>query len=77
MYASIFATNRRAWKKAKRTSVFLNGEDVTLRCQSADSRDGWALLLKHNEAGRPYFDRERNAVATEVRHGSVRIERRA
>ncbi len=31
--------------------VLLDGHDVTHRCVTADDRQGWALLIVHDEAG--------------------------
>ena len=72
MRASVLTSNRREFKRARRTRVLLNGEDVSMRCQAADSREGWAILFKMRD-GKPYA--ERGELARERVHGAVRVER--
>jgi hypothetical protein len=63
--------SRRQRKAARALRVFVAGRDVTHRCLAFDTRQGWARVycrpLRAVQSGR--------AVATEVLHGRVRVER--
>lgn len=57
-------------------SVWLDGEDVTSRCASADDREGWALLYRLDDRGRKCQDPARpGRVAIELVLGGVRYAR--
>lgn len=73
MRLSVLTSNRRAKKKCRHARVSLNGVDVTTRCQVADAREGWVVLMRLNARGRPYIDLDRDEVARERLHGRVRI----
>ena len=73
MRLSVLTSNRREKKKCRHARVSLNGVDVTTRCQAADAREGWVLLMRLNERGRPYVDLARGEIARERVHGRVRI----
>jgi hypothetical protein len=75
MFRSVFATNRREQKKAMRSRAFLNGVEVTRRCQIADSTVGRVLLFDLDENGRPFLDPVTREVARRWHHGRVEIKR--
>ena len=52
---------------------FLNGEEVTFRCFTADEELGEVHVYKLSERGAPYYDAERDEVPWEILHGEVRI----
>lgn len=63
-------------RKARHYLAFLNGEDVTARCQEADTRAGTVILLKRNAEGNFYFDHEREEIAKERLFGRVTVKRK-
>lgn len=75
MIRAVFGS-RRDVRKAMRSLVWLNGVEVTKDCQYADDRVGRVLLLKRNENGAAYYDRERGQVARDWKHGKVEIRTR-
>lgn len=60
-----------------RLRVFLNGEDVTSRCYTADDREGWLLRAVYSDpvakTGYRAHPTKRGYVEYEVVHGDVRI----
>ena len=64
-------------KKAQRSRVRLNGEDVTSRCFYADDRVGVVGLYCVNAEGRKYVNAARTGAAKEWKHGAVCIRRAA
>lgn len=73
MRLSVFTSSHRRKKRCFRSRVFLNEREVTNRCQVADDREGWVVLMLLNERGRPYIDLARGEIARERVHGRVRI----
>jgi hypothetical protein len=59
----------RRWCRHHR--VWLNGEEVTARCQAFDSYEGWALLLLRDAQGKLIIDWHEKAVARRRVHGRV------
>jgi len=52
---------------------FLNGEEVTFRCFTADEELGEVHVYKLSERGLPYYDADKDEVPWEVLRGEVRI----
>ncbi len=52
---------------------FLNGEEVTFRCFTADEEVGEVHVYKLSERGLPYDDADKDEVHWEVLRGEVRI----
>lgn len=60
-------------RTGKEIRVYVDGVDVTTRCVVANDRSGYALLYKHDEAGRPYVVGLDGNAAREVVRGKGRI----
>ena len=59
----------------KRAKVYVDGIDVSNRCQAADDVEGWADCLKLNEKEEFYFtDKDRKELARERLYGEIKIE---
>lgn len=52
---------------------FLDGEEVTFRCFTADEERGEVHVYKLNERGKPYYDADKDEVPWEILRGEVRI----
>ncbi len=52
---------------------FLNGEEVTFRCFTADEERGEVHVYKLNVRGVPYYDPEKDEIPWEVLKGDVKI----
>jgi hypothetical protein len=74
---SVYASNRKDRKRARRVRVWFNGQEVSDRCFCADDKRGIVGLYKVNERGakyvRSYPDDMRPAV--EYLRGKVRMAR--
>lgn len=53
--------------------VYLDGEDVTFRCFTADEEEGTVWLNKHNDAGESFVDQSTGRIAKETLSGKVEI----
>jgi hypothetical protein len=74
---SIFDQDETARQLAFRSRAWLDGVEVTNRCQIAETDangNGRVLLLKHDADGKPYLDAETHRIATEWKTGHVYIE---
>ena len=52
---------------------FLNGEEVTFKCFTADEERGEVHVFKLNERGVPYYDPREDEIPWEILRGEVRI----
>jgi hypothetical protein len=53
--------------------VYLNGEDVTMRCVEFDDMAGYVVLLRHDAWGRSFLDPTTGSAAKERIEGTVEV----
>lgn len=74
MRGSLLRRDKRTFKKFLGTGwrVFLNGVNVTHRCQAFDEREGTVLLLELDANGRPQVWPDGEGIKRRWYHGRVR-----
>lgn len=74
MRGSLLRCSRKDKKRfiGKGWTVFLNGVDVTRRCQAFDEKEGRVLLLDLGTDGRPFYSHILGGVSRRWHRGRVR-----
>ncbi len=62
------------WKESIKCKIFVDGEDITDRCFTADEELGEAYVYKPGPDGKAYYDRLTNSIPQETLTGKVEIK---